>query len=287
MNIFNDPSIVTHMPFIFEGEKVLFCSAPSEDHYLEQEGVRALKNEPLTTMYQPYQVWIGDYDPELDVILNPVPIGKDGPDGDQYCSPHAWRDDQGLIHLTYIKMLVGGMGKLKYGLYERIGEDFDSLGGFKRITDTLGLFPYCGFENEKYRAVANTVLTNTFFNVYDKAAGEEVRIKVGGTSIIRRISFLSEDPDEFLITYPTGSIQEGGYYHFKTIQYNIISGEAQEVLCDAGAMYKCSVWGDKAILADNTRTVDQYDMQLKFGSIIYKNAAVHPQIVSRLKRPLT
>ena len=230
MKIFENKEFHSHMPFIFEGKYLLFCKADLQDRILEGDGSSQLRAElPRQTPYQAYRPVYCEIDIETGETGKIKEIDITIPNRQITCNIHAYRDESGFVHVLYVQTMTGHGGKLTYRLFEKIGKSLSDLSPAKIVNDTFLLRPYTGFENSKYRVIGNQRIGRPFFILGNKKTRKVHQYDLIGIDWLRRIVPDSQNPDEFIITYPFGRVDKGNYNKNKTIAYNYVKNEFREI----------------------------------------------------------
>ncbi len=196
-NLFPAHDMRRHMPFIFEGNKLIFCQAPCEDDYFELQGARSRRPNDNRSPYRAYRVHVADLDLENNKVSNVKELDCCAYKN-IYCSPNAYRDNDGNINLIYVKEDIMNGSKHFYRAYRRVGKDFDSLGEPIHIKPIIGVRNYCYTENNNYRAVASSYINKVYILVYDKKESKTYKIGLGNCTFIRRISLVSGSNNLFM-----------------------------------------------------------------------------------------
>lgn len=276
MKIFKNKEFHSHMPFIFEGEYLLFCKADLKDRILEADGSSPLKAVlPRKTPYQAYRPVYCEFDPITGETGKIKEIEIKTPLRSITCNLHAYRDKSDIVHVLYVQTVTSHGGKLTYRLYEKIGKSLSTLGESRLINDTFMLRPYTGFENSKYRVIANQRIGRPFIILGNKENRKVYKYDFHGFDWLRRIIPHPQDVDQFIITYPFGRVDKGNYNKNKTILYNYVKNEFKEIIVDGIDVYKSCVCGNLVIHAVQTTTEENgYCMDLHLDSYRLKSSNI-------------
>ena len=281
MNVFKKSDLHSHMPFLFE-DKLLFCTAQLQDRIYQMEGVgRDARAPKIKTPYQAYRLAWMKFKGKDKTIHD---LASDMGLSNVACNPSAWRDDKGLIHVTFTSALTSHRADLIYRLWEKVGKDFSSLGDRKMLPLVFGLKPYSAFENSEFRAVANSRIGNAFFIYASKNDRIQIRVQLPNIKWLRRISYMSEDHSKFLLTYPYGPVVNKSYNQYKTVIYDTQLNFCREIKIDGEIIYKSTIIGEIGVYSKNNSTPDKYYMNLVKGRVTYhkSNVICRPKIIKQL-----
>jgi len=263
MNLFEDDGFNRHMPFIFEGNKLLYCKASHEDTVLEEQGFRVLPHHQSesVTPYRAYRVCIADIDLENNTVSNEQEIDCCHKKN-IYCSPSAFRDHDNKINYLYTKEDIVSSRKPIYRAYRRTGDNFNNLSGDIHVPMLMGVKNYCISETKDYMSVASSYIGNAYILVFDKNLMIVKKISLGRCGFIRRISAIA-GTKKLILTYPDGNMTGSNYCHTSEI-LDLDTLETKRIRCDDKSVYKCSIFGDKIVYALREST-DLYRMSLKIS----------------------
>ena len=281
MKVFRSRKFHSHMPFLFE-DKLLFCTAHLQDRFFQTEGVgRDAQAPKIKTPYQAYRLaWMKFKGKDKTVHDLAHDIGL----SNVACNPSVWRDQESKLHVTFTSALTSHRADLIYRLWEKVGNDFDSLGDRKMLPLVFGLKPYSAFENSEFRAVANSRVGNAFFIYASKKDHTPIKVELPNIKWLRRISYMSEDHSKFLLTYPYGPVIDKSYNRYKTVIYDTQRNVCREIKIDDEMVYKSTIMGEIGIYSKNNSTPDKYAMDLVKGRITYhkSNVICRPSIMKKL-----
>jgi len=261
-NFVFDQSKRTHMPFIFEGKKLLYCQVDN-DRDIMSEGVgRRSENLPIVK-YQNWRIMCCDYPSfqngfELEPTMQVNSIS---------CNPMAYRDIEGQIHLTYVSTTTHHNVRPVHRLWEKTGEEMESLGVRKMVENTLRLRPYSGFINENYKVIANMTAGHPFL-IYEDYEQERIfKVKFSHMDHLKRICFVSDSPDLVILTYAK-KINDNGVIYYGSTLWDIITNKFWEIIINDISLYKCTFFNEKIIYTwENLERCkeDCYDTHLKIA----------------------
>lgn len=140
------------------------------------------------------------------------------------CSPSAWYD--GSWNLTFIAANDG-----KYWLYRAFGPKLSSLCQPRQIVRTKA-----GFVNSNY------LVYGVDDNTLTVRSSEQFTLILSAT--IYRVTYRADAPHIILITGMASDVF--------TVEYNLLTGEQNYIVCDGKPTYKCTVFGDHVLYADTT-----------------------------------
>lgn len=275
-NLFNDHDYNRHMPFAFE-DKLLFCQSICEDDFLEDQGVRQFRTESTKTRYRAYRVCVGDLDVENNSVSNAYEIDCCH-HKNIYCSPSAYRDENGKINLIYVKENVMNGGRHFCRAYRRVGDDFKNLSEPKHIKEIMGVRNYCYAENNNYRAVASSWLNRVYIMLHDKKLNQTSKIALGHCSFLRRISII-DGTNNMLVTYPqSGKDAHNSSSLHLTEMIDLDSLEVSKIHTEDKCIYKSTIKGNKIIYSHKDTGQDNYCMDLKIAEFSISGGKIMPSI---------
>lgn len=225
MKLFDD-EFYTHMPFVFEG-KLLHCKG--KDRYVTTD--KRANDSEAKPRYQAYDLYVSDLDGS-----NSFFIGSDLGDKMIACSPNAFRDN-GEIVLNYVccDMLSGSM---KYFHYQRRGATLQTLGGYKRIFEPLGIPQHCQSENARYSYTVFQSLNNSYLMQYDKRYGGWEKLTFKNLGLLKRAVVFEES--SVILTYANSAgVVKSAVFDTETKFLKDIKVNGQDI-------YKCHLYDNKA-----------------------------------------
>lgn len=165
----------------------------------------------------------------------PIRIDTGFPAATVECSPTAWQDEAGW-HVTLIA--GGSQENQAYWLYRMDGETLTSLGTPQPVIRTSVGFQY------RDRIVSGSRGTGAcgFIKVTD-AAGT-LDISLPGVTLYR-VSYRADAPDMLLISGERESVRE-----IVAVEYNLVTGEQNEIEIAGQQPYKPTFYGDEVIYAE-------------------------------------
>lgn len=276
--IFADADFHSHMPFIFEGSKLLHCRATYQDRVLELEGLgKADHTIDRRTRYQAWRIYVSDLDGKNLIELEP-----DLAEASISCSPFAWRDEEGLIHLNYVSCLTLCRNMITHRMWERVGPSFSELGPRKMIRDSFGLRVYSGFDSMNYRAFAQHKTRHSFLIYLDKNTGITRKITFSHMKFIKRIAFCGDLDSNWLITFPSRQHESGMYPIYKTVFYDVNENIIKEIKTEDDSVYKSSIFDGIIVYAkENSKPQNigkKYDVQLYNSDFLMANSPISTKI---------
>ena len=229
------------MPFIFEGKKLLFCQV-DEDRDIMSEGVgRREENKPIVK-YQNWRIMCCDYpsfqngfELEPNIQVNSI-----------NCNPMAYRDSEGIVHLTYISTTTHHNVRPVHRMWEKSGGSIETLGEREMVEDTLKLKAYSSFVNESYKMVANMKAGHPFL-IYEDYEKEKIfKVKFSHMNHLKRICFVSGNPDLVILTYAK-KINDNGVIYYASTLWDIVTNKFWEIIINEISLYKCTFLDKKII----------------------------------------
>jgi len=276
-DLFNTHDMNRHMPYIFEGNKLLFSQASTQDDFYEDYGSRSRMGLTSKSPFRAYRVCVGDLDLNAGTVTNIKEIDC-CEHKNIYCSPCAYRDEDGKINFTFIKEWTLGNSMSNCRAYKRIGEDFDSLGDMKHIKPVMGVRSYCITENKYYRVVASSRIGNVYLMVFKKSDKTISKIQIGNCPFIRRVS-LESGTNNLLVTYPES---KNGAYNSAATHYtermNLETLETFKIVAEDKSIYKSTIYGDKVIYSKRGPSQESYSMDLKISEYSLTSGKIRPNI---------
>ena len=274
MNLFND-EINRNMPYIFEGNKLFYSRAEAEPSRLEDHGARALRPTEITTPYRAYRLYMAEINLETGATGEEIPI-ESSPQNNVYCSPSAWRNQDGAVNLTYTKEDLVSTQKPFYRARRRTGADFLSLGIPEDLPNILGLKNYCTADNAEYIAVASSYIGNAYILLYHKRRKSVKKIKLGLCSFLRRVSFESGS-DRLLLTYPSNVSSENlDKSEYTTEILDIENLKTTKIITEDRSVYKSTIFENKVIYT--ARSATGYARSLKLCEFITGPGRVRAEV---------